>query len=102
MKLFKEILDLLGHKIRSEEFLSLSRKKPTCFIRNRKMPFENLVYFMLNSVKRTLQIELTNFMQSFSTHKNITKSAYSQQRMNLTTLGCPLRGCQLITSNKIA
>lgn len=83
MKSFKGILGLLSHKIRSAKFLSLSRKKPTCFIRNRKMPFANMIYFMLNSVKKTLQIELTDFMQSFSMHKNITKSAYSQQRMNL-------------------
>lgn len=83
MKPFKNILDMLSLKIRSEDFLSFSRKKPTCFIRNRKMPFENIIYFMINSVKKTLQIELTNFMQSFSMHKNITKSAYSQQRMNI-------------------
>lgn len=83
MDSFKEILDLLSHKIGSQDFLSFCRKKPNCFLRNRKMPFENLIYFMLNSVKKTLQIELTNFMQSFSMHKNITKSAYSQQRMNL-------------------
>lgn len=47
------------------------------------MPFCDLIYFMLNSVKKTLQVELTNFMTSFTHHNNITKSAYSQSRMNL-------------------
>ncbi|MDP2749813.1 MAG: IS4 family transposase [Nanoarchaeota archaeon] len=79
----EQIFSLISNRISSLDFLSLSRKKSNCFIRSRKMPFSEIIYFMLNSVKKTLQIELTNFMLSFTQHKNITKSAYSQARMNL-------------------
>lgn len=79
----EQIFDLLNNQINSVKFLSLSRKKPNSFIRSRKLPFGDLIYFMLNSVKKTLQMELTNFMLLFTQHKNITKSAYSQSRMNL-------------------
>ncbi len=82
-KLSNNILNCLSERIGSFEFLSLSRKNSSCFIRDRKMPFKGFIYFMMNLVKKSLQIELTNFMQKFTTHKNISKSAFSQQRMNL-------------------
>ena len=38
---------------------------------------------MINSIKQTLQKELTNFMREFTRYSNITKSAFCQQRLKL-------------------
>ncbi|MFH1440393.1 MAG: IS4 family transposase [Candidatus Woesearchaeota archaeon] len=72
-------------EIFSEEFLISNRISPNKFIRKRKMPFISIVLFMLNLVKQTLQKELTNFMNliNFKKGKSITKSAFSQSRLNL-------------------
>jgi len=47
------------------------------------MPFPNLILFMLNLVKKSLQKELSEFFLKFSKEKNITNSAFCQSRMNL-------------------
>lgn len=79
----RSILEIVRKKIKSKRFLKFSRKNDCSFKRNRKMPFIQLVYFMLNSIKKTLQLELTEYMLCFTKHKNITKSSYCQQRMKL-------------------
>jgi hypothetical protein len=81
--LFDDLIHQISKKVKTEEFLIDHRVSSRSFTRKRKMPFENLLFFMLNSAKKSIQIELTDYMGSFTTHKNITKSAYCQQRMNL-------------------
>jgi len=80
---FNDLIHQISARVRTGEFLIKHRINIQSFTRKRKMPFEDLVFFMLNSAKKSIQIELTNFMGLFTTHKNITKSAYCQQRMNL-------------------
>lgn len=55
------------------------------FTRERKMPFDRVVLFMMNLVKRSLSFELSSFMQLFPFHSNnkITGSAFNQSRMKL-------------------
>lgn len=77
------VLDRVNNKIKSRDFMERSRVDENDFTRNRKMPFCSLVYFMLNSIKQTLQKELTSFMSAFTKHSNITKSAFCQQRVKL-------------------
>ncbi len=79
----KEILDKIKNKIMSTEFMEKSRISENDFTRNRKLPFCFLIYFMLNSVKQTLQKELTNFMSHFTKYDSATKSAFCQQRLKL-------------------
>jgi hypothetical protein len=79
----KRILDRINNRINSIKFMKRNRISKNNFTRMRKMPFSYLIYFMLNSVKQTLQKELTHFMNSFTTHDNITKSAFCQQRLKL-------------------
>lgn len=79
----KNLLKIFKKTIFSRQFLENHRKSKNSFIRNRKMPFPNLILFMLNLVKKSLQRELTEFFSSFSREKNITKSAFCQSRMNL-------------------
>ena len=81
--IFGDLIHQISTRIKSKDFLISQRRNSKSFTRKRKMPFENLLFFMLNSAKRSTQIELTDYMGLFTTHKNITKSAYCQQRMNL-------------------
>ena len=71
--------------IYSKEFLERHRKQSKYFTRERKMHFPNLILFMLNAVKQSLQKELTDFifLLKNKTVKNITKSAFCQSRMKL-------------------
>ena len=79
----KTMLDRINKKVKSSNFMKRNRMNETDFTRNRKMPFHLLIYFMLNSIKQTLQKELTAFMNTFSMQDNITKSAFCQQRLKL-------------------
>lgn len=82
-KTAKVILDKINNKVKSKRFMKKSRVNERDFTRSRKMPFHLLIYFMLNSIKQTLQKELTSFMSVFTKHSNITKSAFCQQRLKL-------------------
>lgn len=54
------------------------------FTRNRKLPFENVVLFMLRLLRKTIQIELNNFLKELSSStKAITSSAFVQSRKKL-------------------
>ena len=53
------------------------------FTRHRKMPFPTLIIFLLSIVKKTLQKELSDFYKSMKKNINITKSAFSQNRIKL-------------------
>lgn len=79
------IMKNIKDEIFSDEFLKSSRVSSNNFIRKRKMPFVSIVLFMLNLVKQTLQKELTNFMNliNFKRGELISKSAFSQSRLNL-------------------
>lgn len=82
-KTAKEILDKINNQVKSKRFMEKNRINEKDFTKNRKMPFHLLIYFMLNSIKQTLQKELTHFMSTFTKYSNITKSAFCQQRLKL-------------------
>ena len=52
-----------GRKISEQEFLDSARKRPRDFTRNRKMPFTQLVLFMLNLVRSSIQTCLDRFFE---------------------------------------
>jgi len=79
-----EITKRIKERIYQGEFMERHRTSAKHFTRKRKLPFASLILFMLNLIKRTLQNELTQFIQKFSTkYDNITKSAFSQSRLKL-------------------
>ncbi len=80
----EEITQKIKERIEQREFMERHMTSEKHFTRKRKLPFASLVLFMLNLIKSTLQKELTQFIQKFSTkHDNITKSAFSQSRLKL-------------------
>ena len=80
----KKFLNKIKNKIYSKQFLESNRKSDKDFTRQRKLTFSRLILFMLNSIKKSLQKELTEFFLNFSSEKNITNSAFCQSRMKLS------------------
>jgi len=80
----KKFLNKIKNKIYSKQFLESNRKTSKDFTRQRKLTFSRLILFMLNSIKKSLQKELTEFFLNFSSEKNITNSAFCQSRMKLS------------------
>ena len=67
--------------IESVIFLCQSRTKQTYFTRRGKLNFENLIYFMLNFTRKSVQLELDNFFEDvLMKDYTVTKQAYSQAR----------------------
>ncbi len=80
----RKIIKRIRKKLYSNEFLDNNRISNKNFTRKRKLPFVSLVIFMINMIKQTLQKELTRFMEIIKdTKTNISKSAFSQSRLNL-------------------
>ena len=83
-KKIKKFVNNVKDKIYSQRFLENNRKNNKDFTRKRKLTFSKLILFMLNSIKKSLQKELTEFFLNFSNEKNITNSAFCQSRMKLS------------------
>lgn len=66
-------------------FLFEFRMKDTYFTRTGRstMSFKNIILFIINFVKRTLQLELDDFSKIAST-PNITKQTFSQARQKVS------------------
>lgn len=77
------ILQKIKNIIQKEEFIMRNKRTQKDFTRDRKMTFSNLIYFMISTIKHSLQKELTGFMDKIRKKETITKSAFCQQRMKL-------------------
>jgi hypothetical protein len=66
-------------------FLFEFRMKDTYFTRigRSKMSFKNIILFMINFVKKSLQIELDDFSK-IASNSNVTKQAFSQARQKVS------------------
>jgi hypothetical protein len=84
-KNIKKFVNYIKNKIYSKRFLESNRKSDKNFTRKRKLTFPKLILFMLNSIKKSLQKELTEFILLLGDKrvKNITASAFCQSRMKL-------------------
>lgn len=58
-----EFVETLRTRIESNQFLATARKKESAFTRKRKMPFCDIIFFMLGSLRRSVQRELEVFFQ---------------------------------------
>ena len=68
-------------------FMCETRMKETYFTRegNNKMTFKSIVVFILNFVKKTLQLELDDFFKGINkTNFDVTKQAFSAARQKLS------------------
>ena len=68
----------------SEPFIVLCRNgNPNVFVRNRKMPPEDLAFSMINRKGLTLKLELRGYMNISHPGTQISKPGYLKQRMKL-------------------
>lgn len=82
----KRILNDIS-RIHSEPFVEICRNgKLNAFVRNRKMPLDDLTYSMINRKGLTLKLELRGYMNISHPGTKISKPAYLKQRMKLNPL----------------
>lgn len=83
------VLEKLKETIFSKEIILKYRNNKTDFTRNRKQPFGQMLLFMFNLVKKSLVIEIDNFVHFLNSKtdseeiKDFTKSAFVQKRMKI-------------------
>jgi hypothetical protein len=58
LKICANLIEFLNKIIFSEDFLSRHRRSPKDFVRERLLPFHNMIFFLLNMIKGSLQDEL--------------------------------------------
>ena len=71
-------------RIQSDSFVEFCRNgKPNVFVRNRKMPLDDLAFSMINRKGLTLKLELRGYMNISHPGTRISKPGYLKQRMKL-------------------
>lgn len=78
-----QTIERIKSRLTSPIFMEKNKSSGKDFTRKRKLPFVSLVCFMLSSIKQSIQKGLTDFIQEHTAHKNMTKSAFCQQRVKL-------------------
>ncbi len=82
-----ELIKFLKKLICSKDFLKRHRQKSNDFIRQRKLPFSTLLFFLINLIKGSYQDELDHFFKAINrfdiAKRIVTKAALSKARMKL-------------------
>ncbi|HSW67980.1 MAG TPA: IS4 family transposase [Bacteroidales bacterium] len=77
-----EAIQLLKNRIESQEFFLSARSKDTAFSRNRKMPFLDVVCFMLATKRHCIQRELNTYLHQIG-KDTVTRQAFRKSRENI-------------------
>lgn len=83
------ILNILRDEVFSDKIILDYKMNETDFTRKRKQPFGCVLLFMFNLLRKSLVIEIDNFIQHLNsrvgspTVQNFTKSAFVQQRKKI-------------------
>lgn len=85
--MFKKRINFLESIITLAEFKEKFRKVGTSFTRKRKLPFAELVFFLINSCKRSLQIEIDKFFDFMGDNMEYSKQALCKARLNILPEG---------------
>jgi hypothetical protein len=78
-----DYFDLVRAMIESEEYLQSSKSNPEDFTRKRKMPFPQLMWFMLTRTKGSTQNALERFCDQTGEETSMTQQAFSTARMKI-------------------
>lgn len=82
-----KLIDFLKEIINSENFINRHRQSPTDFVRQRKLPFSTLIFFLINFVKGSYQDELDHFFKAIHcldvARNFVSKAALAKARMKL-------------------
>lgn len=84
LKSFLIALTAGSDKINEYTFMCANRTRPEYFSRNGKMSFKESILFMLNMVKKTMQVELNDFFETvLKKDYTVSKQAYSEARQKI-------------------
>ncbi|HZK71775.1 MAG TPA: hypothetical protein VFD03_09740 [Clostridia bacterium] len=84
IKSFLVALTASQERFNEYTFMCSNRTKPEYFTRNGKMSFKETISFMLNMVKKTMQVELNDFFETvLKKDYTISKQAYSEVRQKI-------------------
>ena len=87
LKICANLIEFLNKIILSEDFISRHRRSPKDFVRERLLPFHNMIFFLMNMIKGSLQDELDYFFKSVHAEevsvRTVTKGAFSKARKKL-------------------
>ncbi len=83
-KVLADALKKASEKIRDYAFMCFARRDPSYFSRKGEIGFVNMVAFMLNFVKKSMQLELDLFMEMIKGQETISKQAFSQARKKIS------------------
>ena len=87
LKICANLIEFLNKIIFSEDFLSRHRRSPKDFVRERLLPFHNMIFFLMNMIKGSLQDELDYFFKAVHAEevssRTVTKSALTKARKKL-------------------
>jgi len=82
-----KIINNLWNSLHSEDFIDEYKTSPNAFVRHRKLPFHNLVLFLIGNLKSSYNRELDRFFQQINGGaigcSDITKGAVSLARSQL-------------------
>jgi len=80
-----EIFKIIKQYLLSSELLENCKLQQKDFTRNRSLTFTNLAVFIINFVKKSLQLELYSFADFFNI-PSVTKQAFSKARKKLSPM----------------
>lgn len=87
LKICAKLIEYLKEIIFSEDFISRHRRSQKDFIRERLLPFHNMIFFLMNMIKGSLQDELDYFFKALHAEevsvRTVTKSAFTKARKKL-------------------
>ena len=95
-----KFIDKIWDSLHSQSFIKSNKTSPTAFVRNRKLPFHNLVLFLLGNLKSSYNRELDRFFHQINggiiSCSDITKPAVSIARKQLDPNVFRELNCQVI------
>lgn len=87
LKICANLVNYLNKIILSDDFLVRHRRSEKDFVRDRMLPFHNMIFFLINLIKGSLQDELDYFFKAIHAEevstRTVTKSAFSKARKKL-------------------
>ena len=82
-----KLIEYIKDIINSDDFIVHHKQKPSDFTRQRKLPFQTLIFFMMNLISGSYQKELNNFFQTLMgfdiPQRFVSKVALSKARLKL-------------------
>ena len=85
--MIKKRIALLERIITLDEFKLKFKRIGNSFTRKRKLPFAQLIFFLINSCKKSLQIEIDKFFDFMGDNMEYSKQALCKARLNILPEG---------------